>query len=76
MGRQDRPRDELLYLAAGAADLVAEGFRGLGRRLPGLVEVREELRARGELALRRTGTAPEAHLEILARRVVERTQDG
>ncbi|MCW2947545.1 MAG: hypothetical protein JWR24_4262 [Actinoallomurus sp.] len=78
MGRNEsvRPQDEMLYLAAGVADLVVGGMRGGARRLPRLVEMREELRARGELALRRTGSAPEAHLEVLARRVAERNADG
>jgi hypothetical protein len=69
-------REEALYLAAGVADLLADGLRGVARRLPGLAEVRQELRARGELALRRHGTEPLAHMEVLARRVAERTQDG
>ena len=78
MGRGEsvRPQDEVLYLAAGVADLVAGGVRGAARRLPGLAAVREELRARGELALRRIGAAPEAHMEVLARRVAERSEDG
>ncbi|MBC6457087.1 hypothetical protein [Actinomadura sp. HBU206391] len=78
MGQRENstPRDEVLYVAAGAADLMAEGLRGLFRRLPGLVEVRQELRARGELALRRTGTASEAHLEVLARQAAGRRHDG
>ncbi|WP_205718141.1 hypothetical protein [Actinomadura soli] len=65
-------RDEVLHLAAGAADVVMGGIRGAVRRLPGLGEVRQELRARGELALRRTAQAPPAHMEVLARRVSER----
>jgi hypothetical protein len=75
-GENVTPRDEVLYLAAGVADLVAEGVRGLTRRLPGLAEARQELRARGELALRRTSTEPRAHLEVLARQAAERNQDG
>ncbi len=65
-------RDEVLRLAAGAADVVLTGVRDLTRRLPGLGEVRQELRARGELALRRGGAAPRAHMEILARQAAER----
>jgi hypothetical protein len=68
-----RPQNEALHLAAGVADLVAEGLRDAARRLPRLTEVREELRVRGELALRRTAPAPEAHLEILSRQVARRT---
>lgn len=67
-----RTYDEVLLLAAGAADVVADGMRGVVRRLPGLGEVRQELRARGELALRRTAQTPPAHMEVLARRVSER----
>ncbi|MEU9843353.1 hypothetical protein AB0C69_29510 [Actinomadura sp. NPDC048032] len=69
-------RNEVLCLAAGVADVVAEGLRGLTRRMPGPAEVRQELRARGELALRRNGAAPEAHMEILARQAATRLQDG
>ncbi|GAA4615220.1 hypothetical protein GCM10023195_66930 [Actinoallomurus liliacearum] len=69
------PYDEILYLTAGLADLVTGGLRGAARRLPGLAEVREELRARGELAVRRTGPEPESHMEVLARRVAERGAD-
>ena len=75
MGRDENagPRNEVLQLAAGAADLVAGGLRDAARRLPRLADVREELRARGELALRRTAPVPEAHPEVLARQVVRRT---
>ncbi|MFI0482288.1 hypothetical protein [Actinomadura sp. 9N215] len=71
-GENVRVHDEVLHLAAGAADVVMGGMRGVVRRLPGLGEVRQELRARGELALRRTPQTPPAHMEILARRVSER----
>ncbi|MEV0667887.1 hypothetical protein ACIBI3_40375 [Actinomadura luteofluorescens] len=69
-------RDEMLCLVAGVADVVAEGLRGLTRRMPGPAEVRQELRARGELALRRNGQTPEAHLEVLARQAAARLGDG
>ena len=75
-GGNGTPRDEVLYLAAGVADLMAERVRGLTRRLPGLAEACQELRARGELALGRTGTEPAAHMEVLARQAAERNQDG
>ena len=65
------PPNEALSLMAGVADLVTEGLRGVTRRLPGLADVREELRARGELALKR-GAEPMAHMEVLARTVAER----
>ncbi len=71
-GEDARAHDEVLHLAAGAADVVLGGMRGLVRRLPGLGEVRQELRTRGELALRRNAQAPSAHMEVLARRVSER----
>jgi hypothetical protein len=67
------PQNEMLHLAAGVADLVAGGWREAVRRLPRLAEVREELRARGELALRRNAPLPEAHTEVLSRQVVRRT---
>ncbi|MEU8310189.1 hypothetical protein AB0C84_42120 [Actinomadura sp. NPDC048955] len=70
------PGNDMLCLAAGVADLVAEGLRVMARRVPGPAEVRQELRARGELALRRNGAAPEAHLEVLARRAAARLRDG
>lgn len=66
------PRNEMLQLAAGVADLVAGGVRDVARRLPGLGEIREELRVRGELALKRNAPVPEAHTEVLSRRVVRR----
>jgi len=66
------PRNEMLQLAAGVADLAAGRFRDAVRRLPGLGEIREELRVRGELALKRTAPVPEAHTEVLSRRVVRR----
>jgi hypothetical protein len=67
------PQHEMLHLAAGVADLVAGGWREAVRRLPRLAEVREELRARGELALKRNAPIPEAHLEVLSRQVARRT---
>ncbi|GAA3950371.1 hypothetical protein GCM10023085_36180 [Actinomadura viridis] len=78
MGRDGdvRPQDEVVYLVAGLADLVMGGMRDATRRLPGLTAVREELRARGELALKRTGPSSEAHMEVLARRVAERNSHG
>ncbi|MFB9711808.1 hypothetical protein ACWDTT_11295 [Streptosporangium sandarakinum] len=66
------PRDEVLYLAAGLSDLLVEGLRSVTHRLPGLSQVRQELRARGELAVKRLDTTPQPHLELLARQVVER----
>lgn len=75
-GKNVTSRDEVLYLAAGVADLLAEGVRTLTRQLPGLAETRQELRARGELALLRNGTEPGAHMEALARHAAERKQDG
>lgn len=73
--RQDEnvgPQSEMLHLVAGMADLMAEGLRNAARRLPRLVEVRDELRARGELALKRAAPVPGAHMEVLSRKVVRR----
>ncbi|MFD0902147.1 hypothetical protein [Actinomadura sediminis] len=67
-----KPRDEVMYLAAGAADAVLDGARSVLRRLPGLNEVRQELRARGELAWGRRAPVAEAHMEVLARQVRDR----
>jgi hypothetical protein len=72
MGQGAGTRNEVLQLAAGVADLVAEGLRDVARRVPGLGEIREELRVRGELALKRTAPVPEAHTEVLSRQVVRR----
>jgi hypothetical protein len=66
-------QNDVLYLAAGVVDLVAGGWRQTLRRLPALAEVREELRARGELALKRNVPVPEAHTEVLSRQVTRRT---
>ncbi|TYK53167.1 polyprenyl synthetase [Actinomadura decatromicini] len=74
-GEDSGAHDEVLHLAAGAADVVLGGIRGLARRLPGLGDVRQELRARGELALRRNAPAQPAHMEVLARRVSERAAE-
>ena len=66
----DRAQSEVVQLAVGMADLVAEGVKDAVRRLPRLGEIREELRSRGELALKRG--APEAHTERLSQQVVRR----
>ncbi|MFV2174033.1 hypothetical protein ACFHW2_29935 [Actinomadura sp. LOL_016] len=62
---------EVTYLAAGVADVLLGGARSVLRRLPGLDEVRQELRTRGELAWGRRAPAAEAHMEVLARQVRE-----
>jgi hypothetical protein len=64
---------EMVKLAAGMADFVLEGWRETVRRLPSLADVREELRARGELALKRNVAVPEAHTEVLCRQAGRRT---
>ncbi|MBD2891652.1 hypothetical protein ABT299_00820 [Spirillospora sp. NPDC000708] len=71
-----KPHDEVVYLAAGVADAVLDGARSVLRRLPGLGEVRRELRARGELAWARTAARSEPHMEVLARRAGERGVPG
>ncbi len=68
----ETPQNEALQLAAGVADVVMQGLKDAVRRLPRLSEVREELRGRGELALKRTAPVAEAHTEVLARQVVRR----
>ncbi|MFI7616107.1 hypothetical protein ACIBP6_33280 [Nonomuraea terrae] len=65
-------RQEALYLAAGVADVLLGGARDVLRQMPQLAEIRQELRARGELAWGRGVPLGEAHLEVLARRVSER----
>lgn len=69
-------RDEVVYLVAGVADVVLDGARSVLRRLPGLGEIRRELRARGELAWGRAAPRSESHMEVLARRVGERGAPG
>ncbi|MFD3683970.1 hypothetical protein ACFWTE_03990 [Nocardiopsis sp. NPDC058631] len=74
---------EPVLLAAGVADLVFDRVGGalrgarslLGRSdLPELAaDGREELRRRGQLALRRYVSVPECHMELLARRAADRT---
>ncbi|MGI5321139.1 hypothetical protein [Actinomadura nitritigenes] len=71
-----KSHDEVVYLAAGVADAVLDGARSVLRRLPGLGEVRRELRARGELAWARTVSTSESHMEVLARRAGERGVPG
>ena len=65
-------QNDVLQVMAGLADLVAGRVRDVARRLPDLGEIREELRVRGELALKRTAHVPEAHTEVLSRQVVRR----
>ncbi|WP_394835639.1 hypothetical protein LVJ94_01760 [Pendulispora rubella] len=72
---------------AGLADLaitqLSQRARQIGKLL-GRADLKElvhdgheELRARGELALKRYGNAPEPHLEVLAQRVIARkNRDG
>ncbi|MCF6521491.1 hypothetical protein HOY81_00010 [Streptomyces sp. JJ36] len=69
-----------MLLAAGVADLAVAG---LGRAVGGLRDLlsradlgelagagRQEVRARGRLAVDRLASGPPARLEVLARRVV------
>ena len=73
---EDGREQKAAYLVAGLADLVREHVRDAAMRLPNLDEVCEELRARGELALRRNSPTKDSHLEMLARRVVSRNSDA
>jgi hypothetical protein len=72
MGQGAGTQNEVLQVVAGLADLVAGRVRDVTRRLPDLTEIREELRVRGELALKRTAPVPEAHTEVLSRQVIRR----
>ncbi|MFF3307484.1 polyprenyl synthetase [Streptomyces sp. NPDC004082] len=77
---------DVLLLGAGVADLaigamstVVGGLRGLlGRsdvvELAG--EGREDLKARGQLALDRYAARPPAHMEVLARHAAARRAGG
>lgn len=76
-----------VQVLAGLADLamthVVQRVRQVGSLLgrSDLKELvhdgHEELRTRGELALKRYGNAPEAHLEVLAKRAIARkNRDG
>jgi hypothetical protein len=78
-GRGGRDQEALL-LVAGLADAALGGAQAVLRRArevtrrSDLAELardgQEEMKARGRIALRRLGPGPEAHLELLARRVV------
>ncbi|MDX3850761.1 polyprenyl synthetase [Streptomyces sp. AK02-01A] len=75
-------RTEAAYLAAGLADLAVSGAVSVLRGLRGVLgrsdlteltqDGGEDLKARGRLALQRYTSLPEAHLELLARRVAAR----
>ncbi|HEX2316558.1 MAG TPA: hypothetical protein VHJ17_22635 [Thermomonospora sp.] len=74
----------LLHTAAGVADVLLGGAEGAARRARSLLrrsdladlarDGHDDLRARGELAVRRY--LPEPHLEVLARRAIARRQSG
>ncbi|MEV5595283.1 polyprenyl synthetase [Streptomyces sp. NPDC052496] len=74
--------EQVLLLAAGAADLVLDQVRQAADRGQGLLrrsDLRDlladgvnELRARGELASRRVTPETENYLELMARRAVRR----
>lgn len=76
------PDGQAVLLAAGLADLAVSTLgtalgtvRGLLRRSDGAelaADAERELTARGRLVLDRYGAAPPAHLEILARRALDR----
>jgi hypothetical protein len=79
-------RDEVVLAVAGLVDLGLEllthtaGQMGDLMRRRDLTELAREgysdLKARGELALRRHVEVPESHVELLARRVAERRHGG
>ncbi|MFJ3590661.1 MULTISPECIES: polyprenyl synthetase [unclassified Streptomyces] len=76
------PDGQAVLLAAGLADLAVSTLgtalgtvRGLLRRSDGAelaADAERELTARGRLVLDRYAAAPPAHLEILARRALDR----
>ncbi|MEV0916916.1 polyprenyl synthetase [Streptomyces sp. NPDC049967] len=76
------PGGQAVLLAAGLADLAVSTLgtalgtvRGLLRRSDGselAADAERELTARGRLVLDRYAAAPPAHLEILARRALDR----
>lgn len=76
------PDGQAVLLAAGLADLAVStlgtalaAVRGLLRRSDGAelaADAERELTARGRLVLDRYAAAPPAHLEILARRALDR----
>lgn len=85
-GRERGPEDsDAVLLAVGAADwalgglaAAVEGLRGLlGRADVGELaqEGREDLKARGRLALDRMAVSSPAYLEVLARHAADRRGD-
>ncbi|NED82237.1 polyprenyl synthetase [Streptomyces sp. SID11233] len=80
--RWSGPDGQAVLLAAGLADLAVStlgtalgAVRGLLRRSDGAelaADAERELTARGRLVLDRYAAAPPAHLEILARRALDR----
>lgn len=79
-GKGGGRENEALLLAAGPADAALGGVESLVRRARGLTsrsdlaepaqDGRDEMRARGKLALQRFGPGPEPHMELLARRAL------
>ncbi|MGW2615127.1 polyprenyl synthetase [Streptomyces sp. NPDC001500] len=77
-GRNGRPAEQAVLLAAGLTDLAVStlgsalgAVRGLLRRSDAAelaAQAEHDLAARGRLALDRYAAVPPAHLEILARR--------
>lgn len=84
--REGRPGEGLVYAVAGAADLVLSRVGGVLQQVGAVLQRSDreallgdgysDLRARGELALKRHDPLPESHLESLARRVARRTSDS
>ncbi|MEU4347786.1 hypothetical protein [Streptomyces sp. NPDC023838] len=79
-----RTGEEAIQLLAGLVDLGLEQAESAIHRVRGVLgrsdleeladDGREELRVRGELALKRMATPSEPHMEAVARRVAERRE--
>lgn len=85
LAQESSRAEEIVLMAAGLADLVlsrVEKAAAQARDVLGRADLRElaqegndDLKKRGELRLRRYGGQGEPHLELLARRVVEREEN-
>jgi hypothetical protein len=85
-GRNGGPGESVVYAMAGVADLFLNRVGGALQTMGAVLQRsdREELvgdgfndlKARGELALKRHNPMPESHLETIARRVARRAGDS